>query len=136
MRAILIDPTTETVTEIEVQKFKDLYRICECTMVEAVRMPAGHQLWLDEEGLLKPEPKPFFQVPWYPQPLCGKAVLLGTDARGEIDDAEPNLVGFELVVSFPNVRFVGFHDTESIEDHPIFGPVNVFRREAKFEEIQ
>jgi len=90
MRGILIDPTTRTITECELEQknlFDQLYKLMDCDMVERFSLPY-HQndrarsmddMWLDEMGWLKGSTKGFM----YGGALfAGKCVLLGANADG------------------------------------------------------
>lgn len=85
MRAILIDPFTETVTETEVSNdYRDIYRAigadCFCT----VQITPTETLFLDDEGLFKvAEGIRCFFIKSYPQMLAGKGLILGVDHQGE-----------------------------------------------------
>jgi len=90
MRGILIDPTTRTITECELEQknlFNQLYKLMDCDMIERFSLPY-HQnekarsmddMWLDESGWLKGNTKSFM----YGGVLfAGKCVLLGTNIDG------------------------------------------------------
>jgi hypothetical protein len=87
MRGILIDPTTRTITECELEQknlFDQLYKLMDCDMVERFNLPY-HQnvdarsmddMWLDEMGWLKGNPRGFM----YGGALfAGKCVILGAN---------------------------------------------------------
>lgn len=51
------DGTTEAVKPIGgFFSLPQLYQLTECDFVQAVPLPDGTQLWMDEEGKLKPNP--------------------------------------------------------------------------------
>lgn len=86
MKALLIDPTTLSVNEIEISQEKflgDLYDAIGCNLVERVciedEQGRTYEIWVDEEGLftIDPEAVCMFAFEGYPQPLAGKGVLLG-----------------------------------------------------------
>lgn len=52
--------------------------------------PDGSVLFLDDEGLFV-EGQTFFILEGYPQPLAGKALVMGTDEEGESMDAPVSL---------------------------------------------
>jgi hypothetical protein len=137
MRAIIIDPTDKSVTEADIDTSYEAFRsFSRSGYIERVRLPEGHWLWIDEEGLLQPEPGPFFRMEAVPSAtFAGKGIILCCDEEG---DHAPATVSEELIrenVWFPSVRFTGFTDWEGTEEHPILGSVAVFRRTANFEEI-
>lgn len=139
MRAIIIDPTAKTVEEADIDTTYETFRHnFKSGWVERVPLPTRHWLWIDEEGLLQPEPEPFFRIPavHLDSTFCGKGIILGED--DEYGDHAAAAVTVEVVrslVTFPTVRFVGFEDTEGYQDHPVFGRIAVFSRKAIFEDL-
>lgn len=74
--AILIDPQTKTVSEVETTgTCEDMYRLIGCDLIDVVYLPHGNMLIVDDEGLLKPNC--LFLIQGFPQPLAGKALLIG-----------------------------------------------------------
>lgn len=110
MRAILIDPTAQTVTEVEFDgKLITAYSMLGCKMVQMDPFILGHSFILDEEGLLKPEPGPFW---WLRSlsglrsaPYAGKALLV-RDGCGEWTDCRIPLALFASSVEFSRLRFM------------------------------
>ena len=84
MKAILIDPFTRSVSEVEYSgNYKDIYDLIDCdTFTLASIDPDGDGIFVDDEGLFKPE-QAFFWHKGYPQPLAGKGLVLGCDEEGE-----------------------------------------------------
>lgn len=97
IKGLLICPSKQTITEVEVEENEDsylssMYRLIDCDAVDVVRNylhPFGCEddLWVDDEALLKEAP-----VMWgftlYPKdvafPIIGNALVLGVDlAEGE-----------------------------------------------------
>jgi hypothetical protein len=122
MRGILIDPNTKTVTGIT-GNFSD-YKLIQRTvggLFTVVDLGNGETLYLDDEGLLKAEPGPFFNILPYPQPLAGVGLILGTDENGETVSTKLTVPAVTARASFPNLRFTGFtHETTTVK-HPLFG---------------
>jgi len=58
MKALLIDSKTQTIQEIQIEKFDELYKLIGCELVEAIRLGKASKdgneitMWVDEEGLL------------------------------------------------------------------------------------
>ena len=105
MRGILIDPVKREVTVIDVAKGLDgLYAAVfgegKRGYVELVRIDGSIDLWVDEEGLLKPwEEQAFFRFRGTDRPFAGRGVLLGgDDGTGESMPAPQRLTA-ELVAS-------------------------------------
>lgn len=84
MRAILIDPFTRTVSDIETDaSLDDLYSVLQVDLITVIRVGAGHAMILDDEGLLKDKSvQAYFGMKGLDQPLAGRAMILG-DNYGE-----------------------------------------------------
>jgi len=90
MRGILIDPTTRTITECELQQkdlFQQFYELIGCDIVERFSLPY-HQnpearsmddMWLDEMGWLRHNAESFM---YGGVAYAGKCVLLGANRDG------------------------------------------------------
>src|SRR5438105_2543782 len=102
MRAIKIDAIAKTIEECQLPATNSLaaesdpfgpyahwraemHRLLETDILESVPMGIVG-LWVDEEGLLRPSPGPFFRIgkpgAWGPI-ISKKGLLLGFDAEGE-----------------------------------------------------
>jgi hypothetical protein len=77
----LIDPFTQTITEVQYRgDYKHIYELIDADTYDAARINKhGDALFVDDEGLFKEE-QAFFLHKDYPQPLAGKALLLGCRA--------------------------------------------------------
>ncbi len=95
MKAYLIDPFQQNVTEVEFNgDYREIYKLIACDCFTTVRINAqGDVIFLDDEGLLH-GPTDFFKHDSYPDPLAGKGLVLGTDAEG--DSVAPNISFEEL----------------------------------------
>lgn len=88
MKAIHINPITQTIREIEIPSSSDgghlaaMYAVLECSLVDVVRLEDGDGIFVDDEGLLKDEPGPFFTLWGYPNPIAGHGLVLGCDEDG------------------------------------------------------
>lgn len=147
MKGILIDPFTETISEIEhSQDYKEIYRVLSHEAVKVdcfsvVSLSDTESLFVDDEGLLK-DPKYFFMYDGYPQPLAGKGLILGLDQEGDSISTQFTVEDIKKKVSFRNdLRVEGFEETQGIIDHPAlgektnyFGSVPVFSDGHKEEE--
>lgn len=107
MRAILIDAIAKTVTEVEMEgeSYKEIHRLigCECFTM-AVQLENKDAILVDDEGLLK-DPQHFFYVDgWYPMPLAGKGIIVGSDEEGETVAAKTDLRTVKGRVTFLNRR--------------------------------
>ena len=80
MKAILINPFDETITEVEYSgDFKQIYKLIDCDYFTISRLCDSDDLFVDDEGLLKPNR--YFT--WSGQPFAGKGLILGHDDEGE-----------------------------------------------------
>lgn len=78
MRAILIDPTTKTVTETSITNWKEIAPAIEADLFDVVNIDQyRHSIFVDDEGLYTKTD--FFTHYDYPQPLAGKALIMGYD---------------------------------------------------------
>jgi hypothetical protein len=120
MKAILIDPFKRDISDVEFEgeTLAALYKLIDCTTVTAVSLTFDDQvvsLFLDDEGLFVNDQR-FWSIFQYPEPLAGRAVILGFDAsNGEsldtpIDAArvsEEGVIFFESAqhaIDFMNAR--------------------------------
>lgn len=76
----VIDPHTQTINEVQYRgEYKHIYELIECDTYDAARINRfGDALFVDDDGLFKDEQR-FFVHADYPQPLAGKALVLGCD---------------------------------------------------------
>ena len=106
LTGILIDPFLKKVTNVKVgtdYTLQDMYKHIGCSMVEVVSFGDVNDLWVDEEGLLKPSGEQrFFKVSDLPfghhGVIAGKALLLkcgdtgGTESTTlSIEDVTPRI---------------------------------------------
>lgn len=146
MRAILIDPFTETVTEVDhADDYRDIYRLIDAECFDVVGVERNNALYVDDEGLLKAEDNPdtarFFLWAGRNLPLCGKALVLGTDDMGESVATDFSLEEVRAKVRFlpDDIYCAGFEEYEGMTDAshpmgagiPIIGNVPVFKRKGK-----
>ena len=87
MKAFLIDPFTETVTEVEQNGLEDIYQLIGCELICAVPIAARDVIYVDDNGLYVEPPMPCFSYLGNPAPLTGKGLVVGSDDEG--DDIEP-----------------------------------------------
>ena len=104
MIAYLIDPYSQTVTEVEIphelaedQPFTQLqaiYNLLDCDIVEAVMMPRMDTLLLDEEARIREKESASFKVLYAPGHIfLNKALWLGVNRE---DWTEPHHSLFDL----------------------------------------
>lgn len=128
MRAILIDPFTETISEVDYDgDYKSIYRLLsdEKQTVDTftvVGLSDEETLFVDDNGLLN-EPTHFFIWKGYGQPLAGKGLILGVDEEGDsvatkytLDYVKPRVLWAN------NLELVGMESYQDTIDHPLLGP--------------
>lgn len=88
MRAILIDPFTRTVSDVDTSaSLLDMYDLLQVDIITVMRVGAGHAMILDDEGLLKDKAsQAYFMLRGLDQPLAGRGLILG-DKYGENREA-------------------------------------------------
>ena len=84
MRAIMIDPFTRKVSEIDTDaSLDDLYRLLDVDLITVVQLGAKHAMILDDEGLLKDKSiQAYFTLLGAGQPFAGRGLILA-DEYGE-----------------------------------------------------
>lgn len=86
-KAIKIDVTNKTVTEVEIKNYTDIYNFIGngCELFECpVGWDNGDTLYVDEEALIKGQPKGCFMLKTKNYPVyLGNGIILGTDSEGD-----------------------------------------------------
>lgn len=85
IRAILIDPFTETVSQVTLvdTKLQTYYNLLGCDLITMAGLANGVDMILDDEGLLKDQKtQAYFKMGIGSQPFAGKALIVGTDEEG------------------------------------------------------
>lgn len=89
MRALLINPIEQSVTEVEYTgDFHNIYTHIEADCFDIVRLREynglRHDVFVDDNGLIRgPNKLGYFMLDGYPQWLAGKGLILGTNSQGE-----------------------------------------------------
>ena len=124
MRAILIEPIDQTVSEIQVTGRDTValrpytgFRLAEVIMLD---FPFT-ALLVDEEGLLKDNPGPFFTFAPLPQPMAGRGLVVRIGADGYFAGNRISLKRIQSRVAFPNVEFAGFAPLDGPSTTEMFG---------------
>ena len=91
MHAYLIDPFTQTITQVEYSgDYQEIYKLTDCDTFTCVGINEfGDTVFVDDEGLINGKPQEFFMIANYPDPLAGKGLVLGTDDEG--DSVSPSI---------------------------------------------
>jgi len=83
MKAFVIDPTAQTITEAEYHgNYREIYTLGGFDCFDLVRLDGENGIFVDDEGLFKSD-QDFFGIKGYPQPLAGRGVVLGNNMEGE-----------------------------------------------------
>ena len=100
MRAILIDPFNQTVTQIEYDgNFESIYKLIDADCFDCARITKMDGIFVDDGGLLK-DPTHFFLHSEYPSPLAGKGLIVGCDYNGDSADTATNAEETKAKVRF------------------------------------
>lgn len=107
-RAILIDATNQTITEVAINKaeaLKDYYKLMDCrTITTGTYLPNGDCIYVDDEGLFGGDGS-FFEVKGAHQPFAGNAVIVGTNnATGNTISAKSKLEDVKALISFVDIN--------------------------------
>ncbi len=90
MRAILIDPLTQEVREVQIKaELKEYYNVIGngCNLVDCpLKFENGDALYIDDEGLYHENIGAFIMRDW-DNPVMGRALIVGTDQEGNTVDA-------------------------------------------------
>lgn len=122
MRAILIDPIAKTVTEVDYGgKYTDIYKLIDCDTFTVVGIENDDAIYVDDEGLLKDDPKYYFLYQGYAQPLAGKGLVLGTSEDGDSIEPVHTRDEIERKVRFVELKLDRFVPVNSTIDHPLLG---------------
>lgn len=120
MRAILIDPFKQTVTDIDIDPTLDnLYEILGVELITVVGM-GDHALIIDDEGLLKPKDQmEYWWAAGAMQPFAGRGLILGNEY------GENRAATIPLDFIRDRTRFVWPEEKETLnpEDYTGFGIV-------------
>jgi len=111
-RAILIDPFTETVSQVTLvdTKLQTIYSLLGCDLI-TITSAFGANMVLDDEGLLKDsESQRYFKVGIDSQPYAGKALLVGATPDGDFDSLHEEITTekvFEKIIFFkPSEKYL------------------------------
>jgi hypothetical protein len=81
MKAILINPQEETITEVEYSgNYKEIYSFIDCRTFDCVRLTDMQDMYIDDEGLLIDNQR-YFSIEG--RNYGGKALLLSHNSEGE-----------------------------------------------------
>jgi hypothetical protein len=98
MKAILVDPFNHKISYVQIYRrgddscLADILKHLNCDLIASVNLGGGESyvrnvMFVSDTGLYEP-PKntgyqAFFQTKWYPDPLAGYGIIVGTNYEGE-----------------------------------------------------
>lgn len=104
MKAILIDPYAATIKKIRCTgDYRQISRLIECTLFDAVLLPNGDAIYVDSERLLTPiAERRFWAIRnFYPgERFPGKGLLLGSDSIGNSIAPQMSIDNLRVLVTF------------------------------------
>lgn len=100
MKGILINPEDRTVEMVEVEddNVNNIQAFIEAPLFDVVRLPHDDALYVDDEGLYTKHD--YFAIEGFPNPLAGRALVLGTDSEGYSTDPIHELMEIANMVKF------------------------------------
>jgi hypothetical protein len=108
IKAILIDVTAKSVTEVLIEKNFDAYnKALDCRTFDVFPLDEKNDVYCDDEGLYKR--KDFFFIEGSHQPIRGNGLILGCDDEGESVDTTALV---EVVRK--KVKFLSLSDVNSM----------------------
>lgn len=106
MKAYLIDPYEGSIEQVEYSgDYEDIYRLIDCRYFDCVGIDNGDTIFVDDEGLYR-DNQEFFMIEGYHSPLCGKALVLGTDRKGNSQAPKISLTKLKKMITFIPAMFV------------------------------
>ena len=103
VKAISIDPTKQTIEEVEIKasSLTALYEHIGCHTIDFVcRTPKGDALVVDDEALLHEPQPPAFRFGYYPYRIHGIALVMGSDDYGRTTEPKLTLQQVRNLVKF------------------------------------
>jgi hypothetical protein len=120
MKAILIDPYNQTITEVKYDgNYKTIQKIIGCAIFDIARFDddSGNALYIDDEGMFSVENRKlfaFYPATGAPTILAGRGLALGCDlATGE---SQSLTCSFDELAN--RIAFISEHEAlQLIEEH-------------------
>ena len=119
--ALLIDPEKQIIREVKIPSSENpkhlqaIYAELNCSLVDIVRLDTGNDgVFVDDEGLLKTDPGPFFSFRGFPNPIAGRGLVLGADEDG--NSCAPTVTSQELeeqIVWLPTIAAAVWYAAKS-----------------------
>jgi hypothetical protein len=107
MKAILIDPHSETISEVVYDgNWQTIGPWIDADLFDVVQIGNDDVVYVDDEGLFRDSRK-FFWMKGWPHPLCGKGLVLGDSQYGETEDAHSTVEELRKSIKFMDALTVG-----------------------------
>lgn len=102
MKALLIDPWTQSVTPVDYDgELAHAYKLIDCDTIDGRKLDAaGNYLFFDDCGLDR-EPLRFFAIVGEPYPFAGRGLIVGPERDEKTQDVTTGLC---ITVEFPTAR--------------------------------
>src|SRR6187399_2253097 len=81
-KALWIDSKNRTITEVDCNGLEDMRKYVGGSICFAMSWNTGDVLYVDDEGLLKPQ-EHFFMLPGCQNPLAGDGLIVGPEVETE-----------------------------------------------------
>jgi hypothetical protein len=122
-KAIKIDVVSRELSYVSIEKFSDIYKNigngCELFCVP-IQFENEDCIYSDDEALLKEVEGGFMMKEWS-YPLCGNAIVLGTDEDGDDFDCKTTIE--ELM---PNIIWVSKVDAQTWQNLALSTPPSIY----------
>lgn len=109
-KGYLIDPEAKKITHVnhDTKDYKQIYDLIDCkpSPFVIVHLDDENIIFIDDEGLLK-NPRYFFNIKGYPQPLAGKGLVLGCDSDGDTVSATIEYEDLKKLITYSEHKFHG-----------------------------
>lgn len=137
MKAILIDPFTQTVKRVEFEgDYTAIYEWIRAPCFSVVKLHREAALYVDDEGLFRGKDQRYFEVLDSGEKIGGRGLVLGVDKEGGDKDVPEDIAEVLVrpgVVTWPDVEFVDMGPTMvSKVYHPIFGEMDQIKTSPVF----
>jgi hypothetical protein len=130
MKGLLIDPIKRTITQVEHSgDYRQIYELLSdpenglaVDDFNIVQLDRINTVYVDGEGLLK-DPRHFFLLKGYAQPLAGRGLVIGCDHLGDSISTTLTAAALSRIVTYTQATVYGFEHFEGVTgpEH-IMGP--------------
>lgn len=134
VKGFLIDPKEKTISAVthNAEDYREIYKLIDASPFTVVQLDNHNCIYVDDEGLLN-NPRYFFTLKGYEQPIAGKGLVLGVGNMGETTSTSLSLDRLKEMVGYQELSVVDMVTEEAevmiggqkgwaIKTTPIFGP--------------